>query len=259
MNSSRTTVFESSSPLPESGSTHVVPTPPKPTQNGSSSPREPAVVAPMTPTSKFVWIQRFVDMISSEPVPSDEPLQIQISMKIDGIEAQLTIRKHGHACPETEDDVTPIPYEYCITTRTPLRTAGDSMYCLTVDQLVTELKEWAGAKYVGRLRNVCAYASFMKRSDARRYDVTRRAMYAITYMAEPKVLTECYVCYEDTFGHKTLCGHDICPKCYHRSLEELDINEEADEYEVEIQEDMMYCPRVKFVCGICRTKEKSYM
>lgn len=218
-------------------------------------------------------IRRFMDMLSSPSTSSEHKngeeqdiLEIQVPLQIDAIECQLILRRHPpppssetNECEDNHDRKESCVYEFCITTRTPLRNAGEFICCSDVEELMQELQEWTCAKYVGRLRNVRAYASFMKRKDACNYDLTRRAMHAMMYSMEPTVLHECYVCYEDTFGHKTVCGHDICPKCFYRSLKDLDADEESEEFELEAQEDMMFCPRVKFECGLCRTVEKSYL
>ena len=51
-------------------------------------------------------------------------------------------------------------------------------------------------------------------------------------------IDDCYICKEDTHGYKTICGHDICYKCYIKSIKHK--NDNHDEH----------IPFFK--CGVCR-------
>lgn len=46
----------------------------------------------------------------------------------------------------------------------------------------------------------------------------------------------CYICFEDTHGYKTPCGHDICYTCFVKCIQRDEDRE--------------------FVCGICRERTK---
>lgn len=209
-------------------------------------------------------------MLESIKVPSSNeavPLEIQVPFKIDDIPCQLIIRKYA----DKKVDGAIVPYEYCITNRTPNRNPYETLHTSNIEEMMRDLYAWSHAKYMGRIRNIRCYASFMKQHDFERYLITRRAMHAIiTHSIKTKkgeqeeeqethVITECYACYQDTLGHQTVCGHDICPKCFHQSLVNMEMDEELDVYGVPERSDMMYSPRTKFTCGVCRTVETPYL
>jgi len=181
----------------------------------------------------------FVKMMEMGKDTEDEPFRVEMGIEIDGIECQLTVYKYIYSCEKEEKKEEKHTYAYSITNKSPISSEGECKHVSSIKELLGEIKEWSNAKYVGRLVNHANYASLMKQKDWENYNIMRRMM---SKMIGGVKTLECYVCYEDTHGHRTKCGHSICARCFYKSLKEDEDDEEFDYM-------------TKFECGICRKTE----
>ena len=98
-------------------------------------------------------------------------------------------------------------------------------------------------KFIQTLKDIKSYKFFgdklIDEEDFQLHKTFRNALFEIWNEEEEN----CYVCHEDTCGYKTMCGHDICYKCYLKSIKH-NVDEDAEV--------------VSFKCGVCRTVQVSY-
>jgi hypothetical protein len=77
--------------------------------------------------------------------------------------------------------------------------------------------------------------------------------YEYIYILQQKEPDECYVCYENTFGHKTTCGHHICAHCFYKSMKDC---EDCDERNTTFECGM--CKKMVEFCDECEDDEDKY-
>ena len=103
-----------------------------------------------------------------------------------------------------------------------------------VDDVLSKFEEIMQYKFVGQH---CIDSSYLFVSP-QKYE-NMKIKYEYIYALQQKEYDECYVCYEHTFGHKTCCGHHICPHCFYKSMKDC---EDCGE------------KKTTFECGMCKKK-----
>lgn len=145
-------------------------------------------------------------------------LAIRLPMTLDGIDGSLRILKcntrDGHGAYNVEFVFTRL----CCDTLTPF----DEFY-ETFDKMCDGIRQLPGLKILGK--------NGMLPDDFEKFIMCRKAVYELM----DKPIETCYGCMEETFGYKTKCGHDICVKCFIKSVDKQESS---------------------FTCGVCRAVEE---
>lgn len=139
---------------------------------------------------------------------------IKLGINVDGINGTLSLyRTHGSTPNKYNLDFSFI--KLCCETITVI-----DKYCRTEDDLFEEIRNLSK-------RKITYNESFLE-SDLPKYKTVRDGIYELL----GKTVEQCYVCLDDSYGHKTKCGHDICIQCYMKSVDNR-----------------------TFTCGVCREYE----
>lgn len=172
----------------------------------------------------------------------DEQEKIKIylhGVDIDGIPGRAKFYKIR----DKENNMKPVEYAFIFTAKVLRDTDVHSDYFINVNDVLDKFEKIMNYKFVGdSLYDDEMFVSLKKYEE-------QQKLYTYMCHVKKKELEECYVCSDPTYGHKTTCGHYICPYCYYKSLKPCDYSTlETDE---QIIRD---CGEIKaiFVCGICR-------
>lgn len=234
----------------------------------------------------------FFELFGKATPEYGKPLEIQFEIHIDDVPCVITLWKSSNGTPSVVHDMkgivmlsshmrqygergnemnheNPEPtytYSYNIT-HDGFGGFNDFQNCIytnTLDDLFQDIYEFCQGTYVGRLRNIRSYSSIMMKGDFEKYKSVRNTFLQVQNKEEK----ECYVCYHPTHGHQTKCGHDICAKCFYKSLQQCDCilyvhkyhddedEESGDEGDKNVYKYKCGLNKVKFQCGICRNIER---